>query len=386
MNGVIVNVLAKPDDPVAKGQCVVVLEAMKMQHEIVAERDGVIDKILVKPGDQVATRQASGRAQAGPGSRAAARRGRVMSDKAVITCALTGVLTDPAQHPVPVTPAEMAREAKAAFEAGAAIMHVHFRQQAPGKGHLPSWDPNVAAAVMQAIREACPGVILNETTGTLGPDISGPLACLRAVKPEIAACNAGSLNYLKVRADGSWAWPPHLFDNPVEKGESLSRGHARDRNRSRNSNASMSASCAASACMPRTACSPACRDTILSWALSLGMPADPDLLPILGKLDCYRRALAGHRDRPRGDLAAASPRRRAWRPFAHRPRRYVLSADGTKSARTRRWSRLGAVRARGRPFDREPRGSARCSWVSPPRLEPLPRSYRHQRPPGTCSD
>ena len=91
-----------------------------------------------------------------------------MSDKAVITCALTGVLTDPTQHRVPVTPAEMAREAKAAFEAGAAIMHVHFRQQAPGKGHLPSWDPNVAAAVMQAIREACPGVILNETTGTLG--------------------------------------------------------------------------------------------------------------------------------------------------------------------------------------------------------------------------
>ena len=110
-----------------------------------------------------------------------------MTDKAVITCALTGVLTDPTQHPVPVTPAEMAREAKAAFEAGAAIMHVHFRQQAPGKGHLPSWDPNVAADVMQAIREACPGVILNETTGTLGPDISGPLACLRAVKPEIAA-------------------------------------------------------------------------------------------------------------------------------------------------------------------------------------------------------
>ncbi len=57
MNGVIVNVLAKSDDPVAKGQCVVVLEAMKMQHEIVAERDGTIGKILVKPGDQVATRQ-----------------------------------------------------------------------------------------------------------------------------------------------------------------------------------------------------------------------------------------------------------------------------------------------------------------------------------------
>jgi geranyl-CoA carboxylase alpha subunit len=57
MNGVIVSVLAKPDDPVTKGQCVVVLEAMKMQHEIVAERDGTIAKVLVKPGDQVAARQ-----------------------------------------------------------------------------------------------------------------------------------------------------------------------------------------------------------------------------------------------------------------------------------------------------------------------------------------
>ena len=140
-----------------------------------------------------------------------------MNGKVVITCALTGVLTDPKQHPVPVTPEEMANEARAAFNAGASVMHVHFRQQAPGKGHLPSWEPELAVTVMRAIRDACPGVILNETTGTVGSNISGPLACLRAVKPEIAACNAGSLNYLKVRADGSWAWPPHVFDNAPEK-------------------------------------------------------------------------------------------------------------------------------------------------------------------------
>jgi geranyl-CoA carboxylase alpha subunit len=72
MNGVIVSVLAKPDDPVAKGQCLVVLEAMKMQHEIVAERDGIIDKVLVKPGDQVATRALL--AELKPDEPAAARR------------------------------------------------------------------------------------------------------------------------------------------------------------------------------------------------------------------------------------------------------------------------------------------------------------------------
>ena len=56
-----------------------------------------------------------------------------MSDKAIITCALTGVLTDPERHPVPVSVAEMAAEARRAFEAGASIMHVHFRRQEPGQ-------------------------------------------------------------------------------------------------------------------------------------------------------------------------------------------------------------------------------------------------------------
>ncbi|MGB0647783.1 MAG: 3-keto-5-aminohexanoate cleavage protein, partial [Bradymonadia bacterium] len=52
-------------------------------------------------------------------------------EKAIVTCALTGVLTNPAQHPVPVTAAEMAQAAKDAFNAGASVMHVHFRNQTP---------------------------------------------------------------------------------------------------------------------------------------------------------------------------------------------------------------------------------------------------------------
>ncbi len=138
-------------------------------------------------------------------------------DKAILTCALTGVLTNPQQHPVPVTPAQMAAEARDAFNAGASIMHVHVRRQEEGMGHLPSWDPEVMASVVNAIRDACPGVIINLTTGVVGKDISGPLACIRRVQPEIAACNAGSLNYLKIKEDGQWAWPPMVFDNPVAK-------------------------------------------------------------------------------------------------------------------------------------------------------------------------
>ncbi len=203
--------------------------------------------------------------------------------KVILTCALTGVLTDPKQHPVPVTPEEMAREAKAAFDAGASIMHVHFRQQAPGKGHLPSWEPEVATTVMQAIREACPGVILNQSTGTIGPEIKGPLACLEAVKPEIAACNAGSLNYLKTKADGSWAWPPRLFDNPVEKVRAYLEVMAKTRTK------------------PEFECFDTgivrCVEMYVRngmyagkpqynfvMGVDFGMPADPDLLPILQKL------------------------------------------------------------------------------------------------------
>lgn len=138
-------------------------------------------------------------------------------DRVAITCSLNGVLTDPRQHPVPVTPEEMAASAHDAYNAGAAIVHIHFRRQEPNQGHIPSWDPELAKAICDAIRERSPEILINLTTGTMGPDIDGPLACLEACKPEMAAMNAGSLNYLRARSDGSWAWPPMLFENPVSK-------------------------------------------------------------------------------------------------------------------------------------------------------------------------
>ncbi|HEY9841835.1 MAG: 3-keto-5-aminohexanoate cleavage protein [Candidatus Sericytochromatia bacterium] len=137
--------------------------------------------------------------------------------KTIVTCALNGVLTNPETHPVPVTPEQMAAAAAEAYDAGASIVHCHFRRQEPGKGALPTWDPEVVAACCEAIKARVPEIIINMSTGSPGADISGQVACLERVKPEMAAMNAGSLNYLKTRADGSWAWKPMLFDNPVEK-------------------------------------------------------------------------------------------------------------------------------------------------------------------------
>jgi len=126
-------------------------------------------------------------------------------------------LTNPLTHPVPVTPEQMAAEARAAWDAGATVVHIHYRRQEPGMGHLPSWDPDVAASIVDAIRAEVPDILINSSTGVFGDDISGPASVLERVKPEIGALNAGSLNYLKVRSNGAWAWPPMLFDNPVHK-------------------------------------------------------------------------------------------------------------------------------------------------------------------------
>jgi len=57
MNGKIVAVHAASGDKVEKGQRIVVLEAMKMQHELVAQVSGTLAQLSVKTGDQVATRQ-----------------------------------------------------------------------------------------------------------------------------------------------------------------------------------------------------------------------------------------------------------------------------------------------------------------------------------------
>ena len=140
-----------------------------------------------------------------------------MSDKAILTCALTGVLTNPNMGNIPVTPEQMADAAEQAWNQGATIVHCHFRDQRPGMGAYPSWDVGVVGSIINAIRERVPRIIINQSTGVVGPDISGPVACLEAVKPEMAACNAGSLNYLKLKEDGTWAWPPMTFDNPVGK-------------------------------------------------------------------------------------------------------------------------------------------------------------------------
>jgi geranyl-CoA carboxylase alpha subunit len=57
MTGTIAAVRVAPGDSVRKGQCLVILEAMKMEHEIAAPRDGTVAAVRVAVGQQVTTRK-----------------------------------------------------------------------------------------------------------------------------------------------------------------------------------------------------------------------------------------------------------------------------------------------------------------------------------------
>jgi biotin carboxyl carrier protein len=56
MNGAVTQVFVSVGDPVKRGQALLVLEAMKMEHSILAPVDGFIEAIAVAPGAQVGSR------------------------------------------------------------------------------------------------------------------------------------------------------------------------------------------------------------------------------------------------------------------------------------------------------------------------------------------
>ncbi len=136
-----------------------------------------------------------------------------MSDKVIISCALTGAVTTKQLCPaIPYTPVEIAEEAKRAYDAGAAIVHVHARTDQGA----PSWSPETFAAIKTEIEARCP-VLINWSTGGAGP-MTDRVKHL-ATRPHIAALNMGSMNYAKWRREKkSFAFNfifPNSFDDII---------------------------------------------------------------------------------------------------------------------------------------------------------------------------
>jgi uncharacterized protein (DUF849 family) len=121
------------------------------------------------------------------------RAGERDPDVCVVTCALTGVLANRKQCPhIPYTPAEIADEAKRAYDAGAAVVHIHARND----DGSPTFAPAVFAKIREEVTRRCP-VLLNFSTGTILDDVSEQTTILRESRPEIAALNMGTMNYSK---------------------------------------------------------------------------------------------------------------------------------------------------------------------------------------------
>jgi len=133
-----------------------------------------------------------------------------MSGRAVVTAALTGALTRREHCPaIPYTPVEIAEEARRAAEAGAAIVHIHARND----DGSPTWSPRTFAEIHAEVR-ARTDIIVNFSTGAVGIPVEERIAHIREQRPEMAALNMGSMNYAIYSARQKRFHHDHVFSNP----------------------------------------------------------------------------------------------------------------------------------------------------------------------------
>jgi uncharacterized protein (DUF849 family) len=122
------------------------------------------------------------------------------SDKVIVTCAITGVVADRQQCPyLPYSPVEIAEEARRAFDAGAAVVHIHGREPQTG---AQTWSTDIYAEIKREVQKRCP-VILNFSTGGFNMGVEGDAEKKKRIeyvwktRPDMAALNMGSMNYAK---------------------------------------------------------------------------------------------------------------------------------------------------------------------------------------------
>ncbi len=141
----------------------------------------------------------------------------LVKDKVIVTCALTGVLARREQCPhLPYSPVEIAEEARRAYEAGAAVVHIHGRE--PDSGDQ-TWSADIYRQIRDEVRKRSP-IIINFSTGGFNMGVEGEadkrqrLAYVRETRPEMAALNMGSMNYAKYSEKRKGFVFDFVFPNP----------------------------------------------------------------------------------------------------------------------------------------------------------------------------
>jgi uncharacterized protein (DUF849 family) len=113
--------------------------------------------------------------------------------KVIITCAVTGSIHTPTMSPhLPLTPDQVATDAIAAAEAGAAILHLHARDPKDGR---PTPSPDVFMEFLPRIKQASNAVVNITTGGGHGMTLAERLAAPLRARPEMCSLNMGSMNF-----------------------------------------------------------------------------------------------------------------------------------------------------------------------------------------------
>jgi uncharacterized protein (DUF849 family) len=116
-----------------------------------------------------------------------------MSDKVIITAAITGAIHTPSMSPyLPITPKQIADEAVRAYEEGAAVAHIHVRNPENG---MPVSDLSLFREVAAEVKSRCNIILCLTTGGGLGMTPAQRVAVVPELKPELASLNFGSVNF-----------------------------------------------------------------------------------------------------------------------------------------------------------------------------------------------
>jgi uncharacterized protein (DUF849 family) len=136
--------------------------------------------------------------------------------KVIITCAVTGSIHTPSMSPhLPVTPAEIAKAAIGAAQAGAAIVHLHARNPKDGS---PSQDPALFHEFLPQISVASDVVINLTTGGAATMTVEERLQPALQLKPEVASLNMGSMNFGLYEMLGRYKEFKHDWEKPYLAG------------------------------------------------------------------------------------------------------------------------------------------------------------------------
>jgi len=112
--------------------------------------------------------------------------------KAIVTAAITGGIHTPSMTPyLPITPKQIADETVKAWEAGAAVAHIHARDPETGQ---PSSSLELYREAITDIKSRCDIILCLTTGGGLGMTSEQRLAVIPAFEPELGSFNFGSIN------------------------------------------------------------------------------------------------------------------------------------------------------------------------------------------------